>query len=125
LFKEAFMSERVKWIEHKGKKILLCTLAGLEEPAYLEGVDEMEAALLKCAPGAVWPHIVDVTDSIMTTATSDRGKKTVDLLVQAGVRTRTAMVGVSGIKRVIAQAISKDVYFAKTMDDARDYVVAT
>ncbi len=34
------------------------------------------------------------------------------------------MVGVTGIKRVIAQAISKDVYFAKNMDDAKEYVTS-
>jgi len=118
------MSERVKWIEHNGTKVLLSDCSKCDEQQYLEIVGEMEAELLKCQPGPSWPLIVDVTDSTMTKTTSDRGKKTVVLLSQAGVMTRTAMVGVTGIKRVIAQAISKDVYFARSMEDALEFVTS-
>ena len=118
------MSSEIQWIEHNGKKIILCNFAGYDEKQYLSGVDAMEAELLKQLPGVPVPHIVDVTDSHMTKVTSDRGKRTVEVLGKAGIVTRTAMVGVTGIKRVIAQAISKDVYFAKDMDDAKAYVTS-
>jgi hypothetical protein len=118
------MSERVKWIEYRGKKILFCDFSNHDEQQYLVGVEEMETELLKLKPDTVWPQIVDVTNSTMTKVTSDRGKKTVALLSEANIKTRTAMVGVTGIKRVIAQAISKDVYFAKNMDDAKEWAIA-
>ena len=59
----------------------------------------------------------------MTKVTSDRGEKTVEVLSKAGVLATTAMVGVTGIKRVIAQAISRDVYFARNMEDALLYAM--
>ncbi len=118
------MATEIQWIEHNGKRILLCNFVGYDETQYMKGVDAMEAELLKQKPGERILHIVDVTDSHMTKATSDRGKRTVEILVKAGITTLTAMVGVTGIKRVIAQAISKDVYFAKNLEDAKNYVVS-
>ncbi len=118
------MASEIQWIEHEGKRILLCNFAGYDETQYMKGVDAMEAELLKQKPRERVPHIVDVTDSHMSKASSDRGKRTVDVLGKAGIVTVTAMVGVTGIKRVIAQAISKDVYFARDMEDAKKYVVS-
>ncbi len=118
------MGDRIQWIEHKGKKILLCDLSKLGEVKYLEHVELMEKELLKAKPGELIPHIVDVSESIMTAGSSARGKQTVKVLSDAGIRTATAMVGVTGIKRIIAQAISRDVFFAKSMEDAKDWVVA-
>jgi hypothetical protein len=120
--KERAMAKEIEWIEYKGKKILLCNFAGYDEAQYMAGVDAMEAELLKQPPKTRILHIVDVTDSHMTKATSDRGKQTVDVVGKAGIMTLTTMVGVTGIKRVIAQAIAKDVYFAKDMDDAKEYL---
>jgi hypothetical protein len=117
------MSKHVEWIEYKGNRILLCNFSNFNEQQYLDGVDEMEKELLNQPQGSRLLHIVDVTDSTMTQKTSDRGKKTVELLSKAGIATLTAMVGITGIKKIIAKAISKDVYFAKDMDSAKDWLI--
>ncbi len=60
------MSERVKWIERAGSRVLVCDFSHHDEKRYLEGVVEMEAELLTCKPGPAWRLVVDVTDSTLT-----------------------------------------------------------
>ena len=89
----------------------------------MKGVDAMESELLKQPSGSRVPLIVDVTDSSMTKKTSERGKQTAAALSKVEVTTATAMVGVTGVKRIIATAISRDVYFAKDLESAKDWAV--
>ncbi|MBN1798541.1 MAG: hypothetical protein JW822_08180 [Spirochaetales bacterium] len=117
------MSEQIKWIKHKGKKILVCDFSNYNEKQYLAGVDAMEKELLKQARGSFPLLIVDVTNSHMNQVTSDRGKQCAIAVQKAGITTLTAMVGITGVKRIIAQAISRDVYFAKDMESAKEWLV--
>ena len=117
------MSKHVQWIEHKGKRILFCNFSNFNENQYLEGVDEMEKELMAQQKGSQILHIVDVTNSTMTQKTSDRGKKTVEILKNTGIATLTAMVGITGIKKIIAKAISKDVFFANDLETAKDWLI--
>ncbi len=113
------MEESIKWIEYKGKRIMFCNFANYDEQMYLDGVDLMEKGLLKHPMGSCIPQIIDVTDSHMTAKTSDRGKRTVKVPAEAGINTNTAILGITGIKRIIAQAVSPVVNFAKGMDSAK------
>ncbi len=117
------MAERIQWTEYKGKKILISNFSNYNEEEYIRGTEEMEKVLLKEPRGSRPLLIVDVTNSHMSKASSDRGKKTVELLTEADIITKTAMVGIVGIKKIIAQAISRDVYFAKDMESAKEWLV--
>jgi hypothetical protein len=121
--KESCMKNKIQWIEHKGKKILFCDFSNYTETEYIEGTGLMEKELLKQPRGSKPLLIVDVTNSYMTQATSARGKETVKVLTEADVITKTAMVGIAGIKKIIAQAISRDVYFAKDIESAKEWLV--
>lgn len=116
------MANTINWIEYKGKKILFCDFSNYSEAQYLEGVDAMEKELLAQSGEGEHLLLIDVTGSHMTKATSARGKKTVAVMTRAGITATTAMVGVDGIKRIIAQAISRDVHFAKDMQSAKDWL---
>ena len=118
------MSDYIKWIEHKGHKVLFCDFSNFDEQQYLDGTELMEKELLSQEKGSNSPLVIDVTNSHMTKKTSDRGKKTVTVLTDAEITTTTAMVGVTGIKKIIAQAISRDVYFAKDLDSAMDWAIS-
>jgi uncharacterized protein YifN (PemK superfamily) len=123
IWKGAFMEHKIQWIEHKGTKILICDFSNYDEKQYLDGTDAMEKELLKQPPNSKPKLVVDVTNSKMSQATSERGKKTVEILTKAGMIVLTAMVGITGIKRVIAQAISRDVHFAKDMEEAKEWLI--
>jgi hypothetical protein len=118
------MGERVNWIQHRGKKILFCTFTGLEETEYLAQVDEMENELEGQPSGSNVLMLIDVTNSRMTPATRDRGKQTVSVLEKAGVTTTTAMVGISGLQKIIASSISKDVHYGKDIESVKDWLVS-
>jgi len=118
------MYEYIQWIEYVGKKILFCDFSNFNEKQYIEGVDGMEKELLTQSRGSNILMIVDVTHSSMTLASSERGKQCIAVLSKAGITTKTAMVGITGLKKIITQAISKDVYCAKDMDAAKNWVVA-
>lgn len=103
---------------------MVCNFANYDEKQYLDGVDEMEKELLAQPKGSRIPLIIDVTNSNMTQVTSARGKKSVEVLGNAGVVSITAMVGITGLKKIIAQAISRDVHFANDMESAKEWVIA-
>ncbi|MBN1411427.1 MAG: hypothetical protein JW969_11335 [Spirochaetales bacterium] len=117
------MANRIEWIEYKGQKILFCDFSNYDENQYLEGVDLMEKELLKQGEGSKLKLLIDVLNSHMTQKTSDRGKKTVEILTKADIVAVTAMVGITGVKRIIASAISKDVFFAKDKESAKEWLI--
>lgn len=118
------MDDCIKWIDFNGKKIMFCDFSNFDEQQYMDGVDLMEQELLKQSRGSCTPQILDVTNSHMTQKTSERGKQTVKVLSEAEITTNTAMVGISGVKRIIAKAISRDVFFAKDMQSAKEWVIS-
>ena len=116
------MKPSVQWIEYKGKKILFCDFSGIDENQYMTGVDMMEKELLAQPPGSNVPLLIDVSNSRMTLATRDRGKKTVDVLLTTSITTKTVMIGITGLQKLIAQAISRDVHYANDLDSAKDWL---
>jgi response regulator RpfG family c-di-GMP phosphodiesterase len=62
---------------------LLCGFSHYTEKEYIAGTDVMEQELLKQNPGSKTLLIVDVTNSYMNKATTDQGKKTVEILTKA------------------------------------------
>jgi hypothetical protein len=118
------MGKTINWIDHKGKKILFCDFAGFSEDEYISGVDAMEKELLAQGKGSYTLLLIDVEGSHMTQKTSDRGKKTIEVLTPENITTKTSMIGISGVKRIIAQAISRDVHFDKDKESAKDWLVS-
>ena len=118
------MSERIQWIQHGGKEILYSDYSEVSEAQYLTLVDEMEGELLKKPQGSNLLILINVKDSNMTPATRDRGKQTSAVVQEAGITSLTAVVGISGVQRIIVQAISKDTYFAKDIGSAKDWLVS-
>jgi hypothetical protein len=117
------MAEMLRWIEHKGKRILYCDFSNFSEQAYLDGTEAMEKELLAQGTGNHSLLLINVENSTMNQATSDRGKKTVEILTAARITSKTSMIGITGIKRIIAQAISRDVHFDKDLESAKDWLV--
>jgi hypothetical protein len=112
----------VQWIEHRGKKILLTKVSGLKEEGYLAALDETEQELLRQPAGSNVLLLMDISDSHITLKTKDRGKELVAALEEKGITTVTAMVGVTPLQQVMAQALSKGqgVHYAQNLEAAKD-----
>jgi phosphohistidine swiveling domain-containing protein len=118
------MSERIQWIQHGGEEILYSDFSELDEAQYMTTVDEMEAEILTKPRGSHILILINIADSNMTPTTRDRGKQTADVVQEAGITSHTAAVGISGVQRIIVQAISNETHFAKNIDSAKDWLVS-
>ena len=113
------MSDRISWMEHKGARILYVDYTGLSGQEYLGVIQEFEDVLLKQPPGSV-VTLTNVTGTTVTNEIRDRFK----LLAErsAGISKGSATMGVTGFKRAIAVLIRKDLYYATSLEDAKEWL---
>jgi hypothetical protein len=112
------MSERISWITHQAKKILFLDASGLKGEAYMQLIDEIEA-VFKTLPKRSTLLLIDCTGSASTPKTTARQKA----IAQYTISTYAAIVGVTGVKKVIAQAIKPDFHYASSVEDAKAWLV--
>ena len=125
IYKEegAIMSEHMTWLEYKNKKILYANFTNVKDATeFIKRIDEMETEILKYKkrPGVIYT-ISDITNSHVTTDVKSR----FEALVKSteGISKAKATVGVQGIQKIIANAIKKDMHFAASVDDAKEWLV--
>jgi hypothetical protein len=116
------MSDRIKWIEYRGKKILYNDYTGLRGDEFTRIIKQSEAEVLGSGMKTVYV-INNVTDSFMNKESTAAAKQWVKNCEQKGVDMIIALVGVGGLRRIIAQAIKRDMYFAKSDEDAKEWLV--
>jgi hypothetical protein len=113
------MSDRVRWIEHKGAEILYVDYSGTSEEEYVETIEAFKNELLKCPPGSV-VTLTNVADSTITEKVTEKFK---ELQEQTkGISKAGAAIGVTGFKRALAQLIKRDLHFARSMEEAKDWL---
>jgi flagellar motor switch protein FliG len=113
------MSDRVSWIEHKGVRILYADYSRLSEEEYIEVIEEFKNELLKQPPGSV-ATLTNVTDSTVTNKVKDKLK---ELSEQSkGISKGAAAIGVTGFKKAIATFIRKDLYWADSLEEAKEWL---
>ena len=117
------MSERVNWIEHKGKKILFNNYQGLKGDEYTQTIKESEKEFLKSGMKIVYV-LNDVTDSFMNYDSTAAAKHWIDACKDQGITLTISLVGITGIKRIVAQAVKRDMHFAKSLEDAKAWLAS-
>lgn len=121
------MAQYFEWTEHKGKRMLLVKFAGLkDEKAYLQAIAEVEREVLRQPKGQFVPLILDVSDTRVTKAVSDRGKQMRETAKDHGIPdSPTVLVGISGTQKAIVlalQVVRSDIHFAASLDQAKDWM---
>jgi hypothetical protein len=118
------MSERVKWITHKGEQILFNNYSGLDEGQYLEEMEET-AATLKSAVDKKPLYLLALTDVSNTTTTAKITEKSrACRMLLKGVKATAAIVGVTETKKVIARIVSPDLRMFENPENAKDWLAA-
>jgi hypothetical protein len=116
------MGKYVQWITHKGKRILFVNGAGLSEAEYIAAMEEMKQEILKERDGAM--VLVDATKTEMTTPTVDKAKEVAAATKAKGIPDRPGVVvGLSGLKRAVAQLFGRGIHFASTIEEAKEWLV--
>ena len=121
------MGKYTQWIEHKGVRILLVNYAGLQdEEEYMQAIDEFEAETLSQPKGHQIRALVDVAGSVLTPSITERNKAVEQKARELGIPdSPTAMVGLSGFKMAVVQALAffrPDLYIAESAEAAKDWL---
>jgi hypothetical protein len=114
------MEEKIKVINYQGQKIVFVDMSGMKEEEILLLQKKMaEVGIRENAR----LFILDVHDT-HTTEKVKNGSKEVIAAIEAKVgKVRNALLGLSGLQKMIANLISRDLYFASNTDDASKWLV--
>jgi hypothetical protein len=116
------MGKYVQWITHKGKRILFLNGAGLREAEYMAALEELKQEILKERDGAM--VLVDATKTEMTTPAVNKAKEVAAATKAKGIPDRPGVVvGLSGLKRAVAQLFGRGIHFASTIEEAKEWLV--
>ena len=113
------MSHRIE--EYKGHKILIIDFSGLRGQEYLDGIEAVEKEVLSHGKGELCA-LMNVEGTYSTDEITDRFKLMAER-TQGYMRGKTAAIGVTGMKRVIANMMKRDMYFAKSIEDGKEWLV--
>ena len=122
------MSQYWEWMEHKGKRFLFVKFTGLnDEKAYMEAIADVEREIMKQPKGRIVPLVMDVTNTRVTKAVTERGKQLLEKSKAYGIPDSPAvLVGLSGAQKAIVMAIQlirPDLHVAGSLEEAKDWVV--
>jgi hypothetical protein len=113
------MSGRVSWIEYKGARILYADYSGLSEQEGIEVIGEFQAELLKQPPGSVFT-LTNVSDFTITGEVKDRFRVLAEQ--SEGISKGAATVGVTGFKKAIAVLLRRDLHYADSVEEAKEWL---
>ena len=116
------MAKYVQFITYKGKRILHTNAAGLEEAEFVVALEEMKQALLKEGEGTL--ALADVTGLKLTKAFVEKAKEVNAAIEKTpGWGRPSAIVGITGLQKAVAQLFSRGVYYANTIEEAKEWLV--
>lgn len=114
------MNQRLSVIEHKGKKILITDLSGLREEQIISVLDTAKELIIK---EKIRLQILDVTDTSTTKKIREESIQNIIETESKIGKCYNALVGLRLAQQIIANLISRDQYFAKSIDDAKEWLI--
>jgi len=123
------MNERIKWIQHKGKRILFVDQSDIRDEAEaLKLIDAVEKEILTLPKGHKALTLYYSKNSIVSSAISERSKRLVANINAQGITTGpSAIVGSAGCQKAVVQLMQifiKDLHLADTIEEAKDWLIA-
>lgn len=115
------MSEFVQIIEHKGKKVVFFDCRDMHPDKAASLFPEVTET---CIANRINLVFSDVTGGSASDTLKAAAAESVRAVTAALGSIHTALVGIKGIQRIIAQAVVKDQFFGKTREEALDHLVA-
>jgi hypothetical protein len=118
------MAKYTKWVTHKGRRILFVSASGLREAEVIAALEEMTQEVLR-ERGAVAPSVlVDISKIEMTTAIINKAKEaSAATKAQGIVDGPSAVVGLTGLQKAVAQLFGRGVHFVDSVDQAKEWLV--
>lgn len=115
------MKKRVDVITYKGKSIIYADYSELRGQEFSNVIAQQEAESLKSREKTIL-HLLNFTNCRMDDNTKERADKMIKTLSEQGYTVKTACFGIRGIQRLIARAVKRNMYFARSLDDAKEWL---
>lgn len=109
------MNTRIKVIEKGEKSILFVDYSNLKVDEILALVPEIREIQIE---KRIKLLLFDVHNTRFNAEIKESGKESLKIVESKIGKTHTALIGIRGIQKIIANAASRDVYFASDLDDA-------
>ncbi len=116
------MSDRITWVDHKGQKILFGNYSGSSEEEYCSTMDEMKNMLNSLSADTILLVMADVSNTHATGKVRDKGAEVSNAMGKFKGRAY-AVVGVTGIMKVVAKTFVHSIHFVNNLDEAKDWLV--
>jgi hypothetical protein len=116
------MDDRSKWIEYKNKKLFHMNLSGLKEEDQLKVLESSIEKMINSTEKVIL-LINDVRNTFTTEEIKIAADRSIKAVKDSGKDMHIALIGITGIKRVIANAINKGMFFAKDFESAKEWLV--
>jgi hypothetical protein len=117
---EEKMPSRVKLTVHQGKTILILDASGLKPEEIIALFPEYEKMGLA---NKVHLYALDVSNTRSNSDIQKASKASIDTIQSKLGKIHIALVGITGIQKIIASAIDRDTHFAENMNEALDWLV--
>lgn len=114
------MNARIKIIEKGEKSILFADYSNLKPDEILALVPEIREIQIE---KRIKLLIFDVANTRFNAEIKEAGKESIKFVESKLGKTHTALLGIRGIQKIIASAVSRDVYFASNLDDAVEHLL--
>lgn len=114
------MASRIKIVEHKGQKVLLLDASNLKPEEIVAMFPEYQQIGVA---NKIRLYALDVTNTRSNDDIRKGSKESIDFIQSRLGTVYIALIGISGIQKVIASAINRDTYFASSLEDACETLV--
>jgi hypothetical protein len=119
---ELNLQERVKWVEYNGKEILFTDYSNLKGQDMIDVTQEYERIIQESGKDLIL-QLLDFTGATMTKESADLAKKNEEQEKEKGITKHAACIGVTGLKRAIAKVVKPDMFYANSLEDAKDWLI--
>lgn len=116
------LTNRVTMIEYFGKEVVSADFSDLKGDDVLNLMECLVDTTLKYKGKRVL-HLMNATRMKMNNQVKEYCRDAFDLYQLHGIKVDTAIVGMTGIQKIIAKGIGPDFYYANDMQFALDWLV--
>jgi len=113
------MSERLRIIKHEDIDTLFIDISSLS----VNDILEIHKKILDIAVSKkIGFFIIDISNTFTTPVVIDSSKELDKVINEKNGKSYTALLGISGLQKLIANVISRDMYFARDIEDAKRWL---
>ncbi len=115
------MNIKVTLLNHKGKQIIYANYAGVTGSEFIDILQKQETLSLQSIKKDIY-HLMNFTDCKMENNSRNRANEMLSKLRANGYSVKSACYGITGLQRIIANVVKRDLFFAKNEYAAKDWL---